>query len=190
MLKEDKTDLRVIRTKASIKAAVKALIMNLDASKITVQGVAQKAMINRKTFYLHYSCIEDLFDQIFQELVIDYASFMDQYPLIHSFKDTNNVFFEFMAKQEPYMERLVCSDSYQTYSNRFFEVMLKRNRSLYNPYKKYNQEEQNIINTFLGISSVNIYRQWVKDGKKIPIQRLIDLTSNLFTEGVNSLDLN
>mgnify|MGYP000944164181 CR=1 FL=1 len=50
MLKEDKTDLRVIRTKASIKAAVKALIMNLDASKITVQGVAQKAMINRKTF--------------------------------------------------------------------------------------------------------------------------------------------
>lgn len=115
---------------------------------------------------------------------------MDQYPLIHSFKDTNKVFFEFMAKQEPYMERLVCSDSYQTYSNRFFEVMLKRNRSLYNPYKKYNQEEQNIINTFLGISSVNIYRQWVKDGKKIPIQRLIDLTSNLFTEGVNSLDLN
>lgn len=190
MPKENKNDLRVIRTKSGIKSAVKELIMELDASKITVQKITQKAMINRKTFYLHFSCIEALFDDLFQELVSDYASFMDQYPLIHSFKDTNKVFFEFMAKQEPYMEKLVCSDSYQVYSNRFFEVMLKRNRSLYNPYQKYSREEQNIINTFLGLSSVNIYRQWVKDGKKISIQHLINLTGSLFTEGVNSLDLN
>jgi AcrR family transcriptional regulator len=86
MPKENKNDLRVIRTKSGIKSAVKELIMELDASKITVQRITQKAMINRKTFYLHFSCIEALFDDLFQELVSDYASFMDQYPLIHSFK--------------------------------------------------------------------------------------------------------
>ena len=41
--------------------------------------------------------------------------------------------------------------------------MLLHNRSRHNPYAAFSQVEQNIINTFLGISSVNIYRRWVQD---------------------------
>lgn len=37
MPKENKNDLRVIRTKSGIKSAVKELIMELDASKIIVR---------------------------------------------------------------------------------------------------------------------------------------------------------
>jgi len=62
--------------------------------------------------------------------------------------------------------------------------MLSHNRSLNNPYAAFPEPEQNIINTFLGTNSINIYRQWVLDKKTIPLERLIELSGNLFMNGI------
>lgn len=58
--------------------------------------------------------------------------------------------------------------SYQEFSDKFFMAMLQHNRARHNPYANFSQEEQNITNTFLAISSVNLYRQWVNDTKSFP----------------------
>ena len=58
-----KTDRRIIRTKKAIDAALDKLLTEKDVSKITVSAIAREADIDRKTFYLHYSSIEELFSQ-------------------------------------------------------------------------------------------------------------------------------
>ena len=79
-----KTDLRVIRTKRNIRAAFVELAKKKPVSKITVTELAEKAMINKGTFYLHYRDIYELYLDVIQErleerlnLIEDYSRFFD-----------------------------------------------------------------------------------------------------------------
>ena len=79
-----KTDLRVIRTKKNIRAAFVELAKKKPVRKITVTELAEKAMINKGTFYLHYKDIYELYLDVIQErleerldLIEDYSRFFD-----------------------------------------------------------------------------------------------------------------
>lgn len=184
---ERKTDLRVLKTRNAIRNTFKEMIMEKEASQITIRELTERAMIHRKTFYLHYTCIEALYEDILSELAEKYYAVIDQVPEDAPFTEVNRVFFEFMAAQEPYMEKIVCDHSYQEFSDRFFMRTLQHNRSRHNPYAAFPTGEQNIINTFLSVSSVNLYRQWVRDGKIVPLEDLIELSGKLFYTGISSV---
>ena len=186
---ERKTDLRVQKTKAAITAAFQEMVMEMDASRITVKELTERAMVHRKTFYLHYTTIEALYEDILKELSEAYYREIDKLPPDAPFTEVNRVFFRFMAGQEPYMEKMVCSSGYREFADKLFLSMLTHNRSRHNPYAAYSREQQNIINTFLGTSSVNLYRRWVLDGKKLPLEELIELSGRLFMNGVSVLRL-
>lgn len=61
---EPKKDLRVTRTKKMIAEAFINLLFEKRFSQITIQEIADKAMINRNTFYLHYKDKTDLLEKI------------------------------------------------------------------------------------------------------------------------------
>ena len=182
-----KPDLRVIKTQKAIKNAFKEMVMEMDASKITVKELSERAQIHRKTFYLHYTTIEALYEDVLKEVAEGYYQAIDQTAPNAPFSEVNHVFFTFMARQEPYVEKMVCDPSYRDFADKLFLATLSHNRNRYNPYQKYSQPEQNIINTFLSLGSVNIYRRWVADKKQVPLEKLIDLTNELFMHGVASI---
>ncbi|GIO43832.1 TetR/AcrR family transcriptional regulator [Paenibacillus apis] len=64
-----KTDLRILRTIQSIRKAFYELIPEKGYEAITVQDIADRAMINRNTFYLHYQNKPDLLDTCMNELL-------------------------------------------------------------------------------------------------------------------------
>lgn len=184
---ERKTDLRVLKTRNAIKNTFKEMVMEKDASDIQIKELAERALIHRKTFYLHYTCIEALYEDILSELSEEYYKAIDKIPADAPFTEVNRVFFEFMASQEPYMEKIVCDSSYREFADKLFMAMLLHNLSRHNPYAAFSQTEQNIINTFLGTSSINIYRRWVQDKKSLPLEDLIDLSGKLFYGGISSV---
>lgn len=55
-----KIDRRVIKTRKAIMEAFNRLVSRNSMEKITVSAIAREADIDRKTFYLHYSSIDDL----------------------------------------------------------------------------------------------------------------------------------
>lgn len=57
-------DRRVTKTKAAIEHAFEGLVQEVDYEKITVSAIAERANINRKTFYLHYSSVEDVLNAL------------------------------------------------------------------------------------------------------------------------------
>src|SRR5690625_3484484 len=67
-----KQDLRIQRTRKSLNQALITLIEKKTFSAITIQELADEAMINRATFYLHYDdkydllekCVKDNLDAI------------------------------------------------------------------------------------------------------------------------------
>ncbi|MNO12492.1 HTH-type transcriptional regulator MtrR [compost metagenome] len=64
-----KTDLRILRTKQSIRKALIELIQEKGYEAITIQDIADRAMINRNTFYLHYENKPDLLNTYMDELL-------------------------------------------------------------------------------------------------------------------------
>lgn len=65
-----KVDPRIKRTKRMFKDALISLIQeNNDKSKLTVQNIADRAELNRATFYLHYQDIDDLMQQMIDEVL-------------------------------------------------------------------------------------------------------------------------
>lgn len=184
---ERKMDLRVLKTRTAIKDTFKEMIMEMEASKISIKELTERALIHRKTFYLHYTCIEALYEDVLSELAEPYFAEIDKLDVNAPFTEVNRVFFEYMAAQEPYVEKIVCDNSYREFADKFFMAMMQHNRSRHNPYAKFSTEEQNVINTFLGTNSINIYRIWVQDKKSIPLEDLIDLSGKLFYGGISSV---
>lgn len=58
------TDIRIVKTKRIIHASIIELLKAKALSDISITELCQTAMINRKTFYMHYKTIEDAFSDI------------------------------------------------------------------------------------------------------------------------------
>lgn len=64
-------DKRKIRTRCAVREALLKLLKTKHLSEITVKELCQIAGINRKTFYLNYVNLNDLYQQLEQELAED-----------------------------------------------------------------------------------------------------------------------
>ncbi|GFN32180.1 TetR/AcrR family transcriptional regulator [Paenibacillus xylaniclasticus] len=62
------TDPRIIRTRQLIRDAFVELLQEMEIEKITVNRIAERATINRVTFYLHYRDIPDMMDKMADEM--------------------------------------------------------------------------------------------------------------------------
>ncbi len=67
MSHEEQTDLRIRRTHKFLQEAIIELITEKGFEIITVGDIAERAMINRATFYRHYQDKYDLVARIFEE---------------------------------------------------------------------------------------------------------------------------
>ena len=77
MSHEEQTDLRVRRTHKFLQEAMIALIDEKGFEAITVGDIAERAMINRATFYRHYQDKYDLVARIFEETASYLAAHMN-----------------------------------------------------------------------------------------------------------------
>ncbi|MCC8097400.1 MAG: TetR/AcrR family transcriptional regulator [Eubacterium sp.] len=68
---QNKTDLRFLKSEKAIKKAFLELMKEKGYANITITDIANRAVINRKTFYMHYDSKEQLYDALADEF-IDY----------------------------------------------------------------------------------------------------------------------
>lgn len=70
---EKKTDRRTIKTRKAVYNALMELLSEKELRKITVQEISDLADINRTTFYKHFLDVYDLYDQLEQEILIEWG---------------------------------------------------------------------------------------------------------------------
>lgn len=69
---QGRDDLRVKRTQQMVQRAFMELVVEVGFRAITVQMLAERAMINRTTFYRHYTDIYDLVEKVYHSLIDEY----------------------------------------------------------------------------------------------------------------------
>lgn len=75
---QSKIDLRIIKTRANIKNTFIELLFEKEFNEITIQNILDKALINRSTFYKHYSDKYELAEQLVDEIVKNATSFINE----------------------------------------------------------------------------------------------------------------
>lgn len=78
--KVQRTDPRVLRTRLLIREAFIELLQELEVDKITVNRIADRATINRVTFYLHYRDIPDMIDKLAEEMINEIHAILKEAP--------------------------------------------------------------------------------------------------------------
>ncbi|WP_256757008.1 TetR/AcrR family transcriptional regulator [Cohnella sp. WQ 127256] len=71
-----RTDPRIVRTRRLLRDALVELLEEMDVEKISVNRLAERATINRVTFYLHYRDIPDMMDKMAGDMIEDISSIL------------------------------------------------------------------------------------------------------------------
>ena len=103
-----KEDLRIRRTKESIYTAFKQMVCEMPYEKITVKALADRAMINRNTFYLHYESTDDVLREIQAGYMERYIELVKDYNYLDNQREIVRSFFEFMESQDEFFKKITC----------------------------------------------------------------------------------
>ncbi len=57
----------------------------------------------------------------------------------------------------------------------------------YSELEQFTPAEQNLIRTFVSNTTLSIYKQWIEDGKTVPLEKVIEMTSTMITGGMNEI---
>jgi len=64
------TDRRILKTRRAIRDALISILEEKEIGSITIKEIAERASVNRKTFYAHYASIAELICKIAVSIVL------------------------------------------------------------------------------------------------------------------------
>lgn len=180
-------DLRVVKTISGIKRAFEELICEKNYEKITVKELCDRAQINKKTFYHYYETLDVLLTELQSELSASYMERIRDYALPEELDKVNREFFIYSAEQGLAYEKITCNGTYRSIRD---EMIAEVNDAGWGKSQKYQQlsdYEKKLLMGFVNNAVLNAYRQWVEDGKRLPMEDVIELTNRMVLGGVNGL---
>jgi AcrR family transcriptional regulator len=183
LIKEQQQDLRIRRTRGSIRKTFSAMLCEMDYDQITIRELADRAQINRKTFYLHYQNLGSLLEEFQKELA---AEFIERTSMYDGLRDAGEITREFFLAlaQDPLHQKLICNGNSSHIGDTVAEMIASVKKKTDDSFGRIEDSTQNIITAYLASSSKGIYRQWVFDGKNIPLDDLITLATKLIRNGI------
>ena len=185
MLLNGSEDLRVQKTIDAIQKTFEEMICEMDYDKITVKELCERARINKKTFYRYYDVLDDLLAELQGIMSQEYIKRVENYRIPEELDKINREFFLYSVEKGMAYEKITCSGSYGYIRNKMMNNVFDSTwgkstwLQLLDPYK------QNILLCFVQSASIEMYRQWVTDGKKIPLEEIIEMSNQLLCAGVN-----
>lgn len=182
-------DLRVRRSVTSIKRAFADLICEKEYAAVTVKELADRAMINKKTFYQYYSSLDELLAELKSDFSSAYLKLIEGYRIPEDMDKISRVFFMFSASAGAVYDRITCSGDCGVIQTDMMDLTIGdfwRRSSWFQSFDEYTQR---VILQYVQVSTVGIYRQWVADGKKMPLGELMQISSNLICRGIYHLKI-
>ncbi len=131
MSHEEQTDLRIRRTHKFLQEAIIELITEQGFDAITVGDIAERAMINRATFYRHYQDKYDLVARIFEETINELVENMKSFHKDTRQRETENPpeiwiqFFEHVAEHDRLYRAMLGKNGSSWFAARMREHVIK-----------------------------------------------------------------
>lgn len=185
MLLNGTEDLRVQKTIEAIHKTFEEMICEMDYEKITVKELCERARINKKTFYRYYDVLDDLLSELQNIMTREYLERIADYRIPEELDKINREFFLYSVEKGLVYEKITCSGSYNYIRNKMVNNVMSSTWGKSTWLQSLDTYKQNILLGFVQSASVEMYRRWVTDGKKIPLEEIIEISNQLLCAGVN-----
>ena len=189
-IREPQNDLRYMKTENLIKNTFCDMLRETDYSQITIKDMTHRAMINRKTFYLHYHSLDELLGKLQTDIYAQVLALTSDVRLPRDLEKLIREFFLFCTNKDDITEKIICSQGNFPVGQSPADFVMKSMFHYSAPEISLSASapfERNIIDAYLRGSIVFIYSQWIVDERKIPLERIIELTTWLLSQGISKL---
>ena len=181
-----KEDLRVQKTILALKKAFEELICEKDYDSIKVTELCQRSMINKKTFYHYYPSLDDLLAEMQAELSEAYLERVKDCKLPRDAAKVNRAFFEYSAEQGLAYEKITCATgAYSQTRQEMIDRVIAETWGESEAFRSLSPSQQRMVLNFISTVSVGCYREWVADGKQMPLEDVIQLSTTLMCGGLD-----
>ncbi len=188
--KENKTDLRIIKTKKAIRKAFFKLLKTKDLQEITIKDVAQLAEIDRKTFYAHYSAIYELVDELEDEsiqLVADLVYDIDAYSFFTNPQQMETILQTITEDKAFSYLRYLCINSNSDLLGKFKSSIKSRMLSEFKSQISIDDTTLSVVVDYTVAGITTCYQSWLKAKMPISINRLSEEISRIAVLGLSGL---
>lgn len=190
IVNSEKKDRRIGKTQKSIREALIALIVEKEISQITVKELAEKANINRKTFYMHYSSIEDILDKIENEIIEKLLLVLEKYDFFDSEFDIYSLFLslnDVIDEDFDLYQKLVFSNSYNFLIIKVKKILKDALLDKYNQKLNMSNDLYNLYAEYISSGVMSLYIEWFKTESKLSLEDLAKAAGNITFNGVRSI---
>lgn len=192
MKPKKQNDLRYIKTEKLIRETFCNMLLEMDYPQINIKELTERAMINRKTFYLHYNSLDELLWNLQSGLYMDIIKSISGIKLPGDLEKLIRTLFLFWSNTDGINGKILCSQGNFPTGKSPGEYLWKK---IFHCYQQdsnslnYNEYEINIIDAYISGSFISIYTQWINDGKKIPLENIIKICAQLIAHGLPVLEM-
>jgi len=121
-MNEKGSDRRTLKTRRAICEALAELLAEKELHKVTVQEIADKADINRVTFYKHYLDVYDLYDKIEQETLVELGLLVLKLDEVQS-KEFCKDFVDYIEDNKAVFKMMFSPNSTQSMRDKFTKLV-------------------------------------------------------------------
>lgn len=176
-------DLRIKRTLKAIREAFTEMLLEMPYDKITVTELSERANINKKTFYRHYAVLDELLEEIQLEFAKPFVKLTSglRYP-----EDVDAVTREFLiysAQQGPLYDAVISSGMHDSILSRVLDEMGAERARGGKPPEGFTDSEWSLYVAHVNSAQVRYYKQWVNDGRVVPVSRMVAFGVRLICDG-------
>ena len=140
-------DLRVKRTRKLITQAFISLLRRKKFEKISIQEIADDAMINRATFYAHYADKQDLYDSLIDDFLFDFTKVLDDGTLIDGvnvyvaeIEDVLTKFYDFVRENPEVAQMIIDKSQDAKFTQHFVDILSERYTELFDKLEVREQD--------------------------------------------------
>lgn len=185
MILKGSEDLRVQKTMDAIHKTFEEMICEMDYDQISVKELCARARINKKTFYRYYTALDDLLAELQSIMIQEYFERIANYRIPEELDKINRECFLYSVEKGLVYEKITCSGSYNYIRNKMMANVMRSTWEQTTWLQSLEASKQNILLGFIVSASVEMYRHWVMDGKKIPLEEIIEMSNQLLCSGIN-----
>lgn len=160
-------------TRESIEISLMQLLEKKDLKKITISELVERAGVSRAAFYRNYSSKEEILEEIFKNTVQGITSKLEQF----NFKTEMYQIWLFLfkeAKKEAKVISLAIDYNFEKLlTQAVFDFLEKRSGR---------KTASSYMNSFWSSAVVSVLSKWIKDGMKVPAEKIASLGMPLFPQ--------
>ncbi len=185
---DNATDLRIIKTRRTIRNALVDLMSEKELSAATISELSARAEINRKTFYRHYRTISDVVAELENEILSEFSE------IIKSGNDSllniGAVFRDISAlveRRRDFFVRLM-TYNHDLFNNGKIKAMLRKTLSVSLRKAGAAMGEQSIkaVSEFLISGVLALYADWFDNNCEGSLDFITEISVNMATGGLGS----